>query len=72
MPYESPSVYGLAILLALRVNDKGWAEQLVKQMLTLRDQDPSYAGGYVFGGNTHIFDNLFALLGETAWRQARK
>lgn len=63
--YESASVYGLAILLAVRTDDPVWAKQLYKHMLTFRGQDARYPGGYVFDGNTHLFDNLFPLLGET-------
>ncbi|CAH1196936.1 MULTISPECIES: glycosyl hydrolase family 8 [unclassified Paenibacillus] len=63
--YESPAVYGLAIELAIRADDPKWAKQLYKQMVKLRDQDSRYPGGYVSGGNTHMFDNLVALLGET-------
>lgn len=63
--YESPSVYGLAILLAVRSGDLKWAKQLYNHMITMRGQDVAYPGGYVFDGNTHMFDNLFPLLGET-------
>lgn len=63
--YESSSVYGLAILLAVRSGDPKWAKQLYNHMITLRGQDSRYPGGYVFDGNTHLFDNLFPLLGET-------
>ncbi|MEC0123149.1 glycosyl hydrolase family 8 [Paenibacillus pabuli] len=63
--YESPSVYGLAILLAVQSGDPKWAQQLYNHMITLRNLDKSYPGGYVFDGNTHMFDNLFPLLGET-------
>ncbi|MGQ8873221.1 glycosyl hydrolase [Paenibacillus sp. TSA_86.1] len=63
--YESASVYGLAILLAVRSEDSAWAKQLYKHMITFRGQDARYPGGYVFDGNTHLFDNLFPLLGET-------
>ncbi|HBU83790.1 MAG TPA: glycosyl hydrolase [Paenibacillus sp.] len=63
--YESPSVYGLAILLAVRTGDPKWAKQLYNHMITMRGQDTNYPGGYVFAGNTHMFDNLFSLLGET-------
>ncbi|WP_406881461.1 glycosyl hydrolase family 8 [Paenibacillus amylolyticus] len=62
--YESSSVYGLAILLAVRSGDPKWAKQLYNHMTTLRGQDSRYPGGYVFDGNTHLFDNLFPLLGE--------
>ncbi|QKS57671.1 glycosyl hydrolase [Paenibacillus barcinonensis] len=64
--YESSSVYGLTMLLAVRSGDDAWAKQLYKHMVTLRGQDSRYPGGYVFDGNTHLFDNLFPLLGETA------
>ncbi|WP_235550710.1 glycosyl hydrolase family 8 [Paenibacillus sp. Soil787] len=64
--YESPSIYGLAILLAIKSDDHDWAKKLYKRMISLRDQDKSYIGGYVFDKNTHIFDNLFPLLAETA------
>lgn len=63
--YESASVYGLTILLAVRSGDPNWAKQLYKHMIALRGQDAKYPGGYVFDGNTHLFDNLFPLLGET-------
>ncbi|NMO94383.1 glycosyl hydrolase [Paenibacillus lemnae] len=62
--YESPSVYGLAILLSLKTGDTVWAEQLYSRMMMFRDGDPAYPGGYVSGGNTHMFDNLFPLLAE--------
>ncbi|MBY0205559.1 glycosyl hydrolase [Paenibacillus cucumis Kampfer et al. 2016] len=63
--YESAAVYGLSILLAVRSGDPNWAKQLYQHMITLRGQDTRYPGGYVFDGNTHLFDNLFPLLGET-------
>ncbi|WP_145408993.1 glycosyl hydrolase family 8 [Paenibacillus xylanexedens] len=63
--YESPSVYGLAILLAIKSGDPKWAKQLYNHMITFRSQDPNYPGGYVFNGNTHAFDNLFPLIAET-------
>ncbi|GAA0136350.1 hypothetical protein YSY43_31910 [Paenibacillus sp. YSY-4.3] len=64
--YESPSVYGLAILLALECGDKEWAKQLNKQMISFKNRDESYSGGYVFSKNTHFFDNILPLLAETA------
>ncbi|NUU77286.1 glycosyl hydrolase family 8 [Paenibacillus xylanilyticus] len=70
--YESPSVYGLAILLAVRTGDPKWAKQLYNHMIAMRGQDPNYPGGYVFEGNTHMFDNLFPLLGETELRKFLK
>ncbi|UUZ81105.1 hypothetical protein LJK88_41370 [Paenibacillus sp. P26] len=70
VPYESPSVYGLAVLLALKLNDLAWAQQLNSQMLSFRDKDLSFKGGYVFDQNTNIFDNLIPLLAETSLQQA--
>lgn len=64
--YESPSVYGLAIMLALQQGDRPLAEQLYEHMLTLKGHDVRHPGGYVFEANTHIFDNLLPLLGEYA------
>ncbi|MFC7558781.1 hypothetical protein ACFQY3_06870 [Paenibacillus farraposensis] len=64
--YESPSVYGLAIMFALQQGDRPLAEQLYERMLTLKGNDVRYPGGYVFKANTHIFDNLLPLLGEYA------
>ncbi|GBK62229.1 MULTISPECIES: hypothetical protein [Paenibacillus] len=64
--YESPSVYGLAIKFALDRGDRPFAKALYKHMLTLKGRDAKYPGGYVFAGNTHIFDNLLPLLGEYA------
>ncbi|RXZ84768.1 glycosyl hydrolase [Paenibacillaceae bacterium] len=64
--YESPAVYGLAILLAVEQDDRAWAKQLHERMIALRSTDALYSGGYVFDGNTHLFDNLLPLLAETA------
>ncbi|WP_411344342.1 glycosyl hydrolase [Paenibacillus sp. WLX1005] len=64
--YESPAVYGLAILLALQMNDREWADQLYTRMTAFRTADGPYAGGYVSDGNTHAFDDLQALLAETS------
>ncbi|MGG1533131.1 glycosyl hydrolase family 8 [Brevibacillus agri] len=66
--YESPAVYGLAILLALKQDDPDWARELYERMVKLRSEDARYVGGYVFNDNTHIFDNLFPLLAEEAMR----
>lgn len=70
--YESPAVYGLGIILALKTHDITWAEQLYDRMIQFRGQERAYPGGYVFDGNTHAFDNLFPLLAETLFKQARK
>lgn len=67
--YESSSVYGLAIVYSLQQGDPVFANKLYEQMQRLRGQDERYPGGYVFEGNTHIFDNLLPLLGEYAIRR---
>jgi hypothetical protein len=69
--YESPSVYGLAILLALETNDEAWAKRLYPHMIAMRDHDTAFRGGYVFNGNTHMFDNLIPLLAETTFYSRR-
>lgn len=70
--YESPAVYGLAMILAIKTDDLPWAKQLYDRMIQFRGQDRAYPGGYVFDGNTHAFDNLFPLLAETLFSQAKK
>lgn len=65
--YESSSVYGLAIMYAIQRDDRPPAAKLYKRMQTLKGKDARYPGGYVFGKNTHIFDNLLPLLGEYAF-----
>ncbi|UNK18308.1 glycosyl hydrolase [Paenibacillus sp. N3/727] len=70
--YESPAVYGLAIILALKCDDTAWAKQLNNRMIQFRSQDTAYPGGYVFNGNTHIFDNLFPLLAEKSLENKKK
>lgn len=64
--YESPAVYGLGIILALKCDDQTLAKQLNNKMLSLRGKDAAYPGGYVFNKNTHIFDNLFPLIAEAS------
>lgn len=66
--YESPAVYGLAILLALKLDDPQWANQLQARMVQLRSNDSRFLGGYVFQEDTHAFDNLVPLLAEEALR----
>ncbi|MFB5269788.1 glycosyl hydrolase [Paenibacillus enshidis] len=63
-PYESPAVYGLSVLLALKSGDTEFARQLYDRMLQFRGQDPAYPGGYVFDKDTHLFDNLLPLIAE--------
>ncbi|ANF94876.1 hypothetical protein [Paenibacillus bovis] len=69
--YEAPAVYGLAIQLALRMNDRDWAQQLYERMIQFRAADGPYQGGYVADGDTHAFDNLIALLAETQLQQTQ-
>ncbi len=67
--YESPAVYGLSLLLALEIKDEEWAKELYRRMTALKDQDPAFKGGYVFDGESHMFDNLIPLLAEVSFRQ---
>ncbi|WP_046227428.1 hypothetical protein [Paenibacillus dauci] len=69
--YEAPSVYGLAIQLAIKMNDIDWANQLYERMIQFRTADGLYKGGYVSDGDTHAFDNLMALLAETELQKAQ-
>ncbi|OMF79327.1 glycosyl hydrolase [Paenibacillus glucanolyticus] len=64
--YESSSVYGLAIMFAIQMEDRPFAVKLNKRLQTLKGKDTRYPGGYVFEKNTHVFDNLLPLLGEYA------
>ncbi|WP_157060108.1 glycosyl hydrolase [Saccharibacillus kuerlensis] len=72
VPYESPSVYALAAMLFMDSNDSKWAGKMIERMLQFRDQDSRYPGGYVFGGDTHAFDNLFPLLAEQQWKTDKR
>lgn len=65
--YESPSVYGLALLLAMELKDQTWADELYTRMISFRDKQSPYEGGYVADGNSHIFDNLIPLLAESLY-----
>lgn len=66
--YESPAVYGLAILSAIEIMDYEFAEDVYYRMLRHRTLDPEsdLYGGYIDynTGDTHIFDNLIPLLAE--------
>lgn len=66
--YESPSVYALAILLAIQQDDRESVGKWYKRMLYFQTKQGKYAGGYVFDDNTHAFDNLFPLLAEAQLR----
>jgi hypothetical protein len=66
--YEAASVYALAILMCLELEEKDFAKDLYSQMKTLQqtDEESPYFGGYidVDTKETHSFDNLLALLAE--------
>ncbi|MGA9290777.1 MAG: glycosyl hydrolase family 8 [Anaerobacillus sp.] len=66
--YESPSVYGFAILYCLEIGDEDFAESLYRRMIAFREKnkDNQFYGGYSINskGDTHIFDNLVPLLAE--------
>lgn len=63
-PFESPAVYGLVILAALEQEDRQFALDVYKKMVSFRVTSGMYKGGYVSAGNTHVFDNLYPLLAE--------
>ncbi|WP_051620963.1 glycosyl hydrolase family 8 [Paenibacillus sp. UNC451MF] len=73
--YESPSVYGLAILCALEHNDSELAKDLYYRMIRFQTLNPAseYYGGYIDyrQTDTHIFDNLVPLLAERKLYNAR-
>lgn len=64
--YESPSVYALVILYALKQNEMDFAKNVYHCMKELQIQDPlkSYYGGYMNEKDTHSFDNLLPLIAE--------
>lgn len=64
--FESPAVYGLAILAAIELNDGEFAKDLYYRMIRHQVLNPEgeYFGGYTYAGDTHIFDNLIPLLAE--------
>ncbi|WP_222126738.1 hypothetical protein [Paenibacillus sp. 32O-W] len=66
--FESPAVYGLAILCALEFDEDEFARDLYYRMIRYqtRDPDSKWYGGYVdyHTNDTHIFDNLVPLLAE--------
>lgn len=68
VPYENVSVYALAILFSLEINEIDFAKQLYTRMKTFQQQDDSspYFGGYIdiHSKSTHSFDNILALLAE--------
>lgn len=73
--YESPSVYGLAVLCALEYGDNELAKDLYYRMIRMQTLNPDseYYGGYIDyqTADTHIFDNLVPLLAERKLYNAR-
>ncbi|PRS80084.1 MULTISPECIES: glycosyl hydrolase family 8 [unclassified Bacillus (in: firmicutes)] len=64
--YESPSVYALVLLYALKQNELEFAKAVYHRMKELQTQDPlkPYYGGYMNEKDTHSFDNLLPLIAE--------
>ncbi|GLF91858.1 putative lipoprotein YdaJ [Bacillus safensis] len=64
--YESPSVYALVILFALKQNELEFAKDVYDRMKELQIKDPlkAYYGGYMNENDTHSFDNLLPLIAE--------
>ncbi|MFD1928827.1 glycosyl hydrolase family 8 [Sporosarcina siberiensis] len=66
--FEAPSVYALAILMCLELDEFELAKRLFAQMKTLQQNDTSehYYGGYIDLPtlDTHTFDNLLAMIAE--------
>ncbi|MDH4619635.1 hypothetical protein [Brevibacillus sp. AY1] len=66
--YESPAVYGLAILTASELGDHSFAMDLYERMIRQQIRRPEHAfyGGYLDMSrmDTHSFDNLLPLLAE--------
>ncbi|MCP6683288.1 lipoprotein YdaJ [Bacillus nakamurai] len=67
VPYESPSVYALAVLFLLeQKEDPAVIKSFYERMTSFETLDPLKPdyGGYMSGGDTHSFDNLLPLLAE--------
>ncbi len=66
--YESPAVYGFAILCAMENGEVELAKDLYYRMIRLQTLNPKshYYGGFINYQqvDTHIFDNLVPLLAE--------
>lgn len=73
--YESPSVYGMAIMVALEYNEIEFAKDLYYRMIRFQTLNPTseYYGGYMNyqQKDTHIYDNLVPLLAERKLYNAR-
>ncbi|WP_194841218.1 prenyltransferase/squalene oxidase repeat-containing protein [Sporosarcina cascadiensis] len=66
--YEAASVYALAILMCLEIEDTDFAKQLYEKLQAMQQTDKArlYYGGFIDIDSTatHTFDNLLALLAE--------
>lgn len=62
--FESPAVYALVILYSIEAGDREFAIAVYERMTAFRQTEGPYSGGYVSGGNTHIFDNLYPQIAE--------
>lgn len=66
--YESPALYGLAVLYSLEAGEPDLALRLYTRMkhFMINDLDHRYKGGYIdlLNSDTHIFDNLLPLIAE--------
>lgn len=66
--YEGTSVYALAILMCIELEEVELAKQLFTRMkeFQIHDEENQYFGGYIdeFSLDTHSFDNLLPLLAE--------
>ncbi|MGE6632075.1 glycosyl hydrolase family 8 [Bacillus sp. NPDC077027] len=64
--FESPAVYALSMLYALKMDQPAFALDIYQRMKQLEIQDPlkPYYGGYLNEKETHSFDNLLPLIAE--------
>lgn len=64
--FESPALYGISILYALRIGDRLFAKELYTRMKEFQVKEGQFEGGYMDleKMDTHIFDNLFPLIAE--------
>ncbi|WP_407269639.1 glycosyl hydrolase family 8 [Radiobacillus sp. PE A8.2] len=64
--YESPALYGIAILYTLELDDEAFALDLYDRLKVFQRTEGPYQGAYFdeSSQDTHVFDNLFPLLAE--------
>ncbi len=64
--YESPALYGLAILYTLSIEEYDMALQFYNKLQALQTKAGSFKGAYLDSStsDTHIFDNLVPLIAE--------